>query len=67
MNRKSFIQNSARLFFLGTFAGGTIYMAKSKRLTAPGKCDKNDQCKACGSFQACTLPQAIKQGEYDKL
>lgn len=66
MNRKSFIQQSARLLLLGTFAGGTAHLATRKRISAKGNCDHNNQCKGCGRISACSLPQALNQKDHGK-
>ena len=66
MNRKNFIQNIARVFFLGAFAGGTIYLGTNGRISSSDDCERSKQCEKCGSFSKCSLPQAINQKNYGK-
>lgn len=60
MNRKDFIKQSGRWVILSVIGLFGAYLATNQKIVMPENCSVALQCKNCGKFAQCTLPQANK-------
>lgn len=58
MNRKQFIQISARTSILALMAGLVAVFVKRDNISTTSECGIDFQCKKCNKVKACTLPEA---------
>jgi hypothetical protein len=58
MNRRNFIETSVRVLLisgLAALSGFAVY-----KMLQPDTCTENPQCKGCGKYKSCSLPQKQK-------
>ncbi len=60
MNRKDFFKHG-RLIILSGIGLFSAFLAYDQKIAAPGDCSVAPQCRNCGKFVQCELPQAIKE------
>jgi hypothetical protein len=61
MNRKDFFKQGGRLAILSGIGLLSAYLTTNQRITTPENCSVAPQCKNCGKYAQCTLPQANKE------
>ncbi len=57
MNRKQFIQTSARTSILALMVGLVAVFVKRDNIAPSSECGIDFQCKKCNKVKACTLPE----------
>jgi nitrate/TMAO reductase-like tetraheme cytochrome c subunit len=63
MNRKTFIEKSARGLFLGALAFVSLVFFKRSQVELE-RCNTNQLCKSCKKFDACQLPEKTSGDEH---
>lgn len=66
MNRKDFFKYTGRWVILSGLGLVSGYLAYNKKIVTPENCSVAPQCKNCGSFNQCLLPQANKERNNGK-
>jgi hypothetical protein len=61
MNRKDFFKYTGRCAVLCGVGVLTGYLVYNQKIVTPENCSLASQCKNCGSFNKCLLPQADKE------
>jgi len=61
MNRKDFFKQGGRLAILSGIGIMSAILAYNQKIETPENCSVAPQCKYCGKFNQCTLPQADKE------
>lgn len=60
MNRKDFFKQGGRLAILTGIGLASAILAYNQKIVSPENCSVAPQCKSCGKYVQCTLPQANK-------
>ena len=60
MNRKDFFKQSGRWVILSGIGLFGVYLTSNQKIVTPENCSVAPQCKNCGKYAQCTLPQAKK-------
>ena len=66
MNRKDFFRHSGRWAVLSLLGISSAVLVYQHKIETPDKCTVTTQCKSCGKYAQCTLPQATKIKQYGK-
>jgi len=61
MNRKEFFQQGGRLVILTAMGIMTTFLAVNNKIVKAEDCTISEQCKNCGKFSKCELPQAKRE------
>ncbi len=56
-NRRKFINSVGRIFMLGTFTGGTVWLASRNKIDLSCSTE-GGVCKSCSLYADCNLDQA---------
>jgi hypothetical protein len=66
MNRKDFFIQGGRWAILSVIGLLSALLASNHKIATPENCSVAPQCKNCGKYDQCTLPQANKEKGYGK-
>lgn len=61
MNRRDFFRHGGRWIILSSFGLMTAFLAANHKIVSAEECPVEPQCKNCGKYSRCELPQAKKQ------
>jgi len=61
MNRKDFFKQGGRWIILSGIGLFSAFLAFNQKIVTPENCSVAPQCKNCGKYAQCTLPQANKE------
>jgi len=61
MKRKDFFKQGGRWVILSGIGMLSAFLAFNQKIAAPENCSVAPQCKNCGKYAQCTLPQANKE------
>jgi hypothetical protein len=61
MNRKEFFKQSGRWIILSGFGLMTAFLSANNKIVSPEECPVGPQCRNCGKYGRCELPQAKKE------
>jgi len=61
MNRKEFFKQGGRWIILSGIGLMTAFLAANHKIVSAEECQVASQCKNCGKYGRCELPQAKKQ------
>lgn len=67
MERRDFIRNGGRLFFLGGIAAGIGYLMANGKIEKYGQCKIASTCKGCAKVTLCNDWQADKFRQHQLL
>jgi hypothetical protein len=66
MNRKDFLENGGRLAILSGIGLLSACLAYNQKIVTPENCSVAPQCKNCGKYAQCELPQANRERKDGK-
>lgn len=66
MNRKDFFKHGGRWAILSGIGMLSAFLAYNQKIATPENCSVAPQCKNCGKYAQCTLPQANKEKDDGK-
>jgi len=66
MNRKDFFKHGGRLTLLSGIGILSAFLAYNQKIATPENCSVAPQCKSCGKYTQCVLPQADKERKNGK-
>jgi len=66
MNRKEFFKHGGRLAILSGIGMLSAFLAYHQKIVTPENCSLAPQCKNCGKYAQCELPQANKERKNGK-
>lgn len=66
MNRKDFFKQGGRLAILSGIGLVSVFLAYNQKIVTLKNCSVTPQCKNCGKYAQCELPQANKERNNGK-
>jgi len=66
MNRKDFFKQGGRWVILSGIGLLSVFLASNQKIVTPDNCSVAPQCKSCGKYAQCELPQADKERKDGK-
>lgn len=66
MNRKDFFKHGGRWIILSGIGVFSAFLAANQKIVTPENCSVAPQCKNCGKYAQCELPQANKERKDGK-
>ena len=66
MNRKDFFKHGGRWALLSGIGMLSAFLAYNQKIVTPENCSVAPQCKNCGKYAQCELPQANKERKDGK-
>lgn len=66
MNRKDFFKQGGRWVILSGIGLLSVFLASNQKIVTPENCSVAPQCKNCGKYAQCVLPQADKERKDGK-
>ena len=64
MNRKDFLKTTGRILIIGGMTTATGYLVAKQKLDVT--CSVSPDCKKCGQFAKCELPQALDRKKINR-